>query len=70
VLFQILRTLKALLALFASVWLERNVNSDMASDVISFGGLGGASSPGAGQTQIICRLAADVLFAQVLLQAK
>jgi hypothetical protein len=65
---QVLRTLETLLALLAGVGLERDVDSDMASDVVSLGGLCGAGSPRAGEAEVVCALAADVLFAKMLVE--
>jgi hypothetical protein len=42
--FQVLRTFEALSA-FADVWLERNMNSNMACNVIPFGGFCSAVTP-------------------------
>jgi hypothetical protein len=65
-LFQVLRTLEALSAL-AGVWLERNMNPNMACNVIPFSGFCSAVSPTTCQTQIIRRFASDMVVGAVIL---
>jgi hypothetical protein len=61
--FQILRTFEALAAHVARMRFERDMDSNVTCNVISFDSLGAAISPGTGQTQIICRLASNVFLA-------
>jgi hypothetical protein len=66
-LLQVLGTFEALSALFAGMGFEGDVDSNVTCDVVSFGGLGGTGSPAASQAQIICRFAANVFLAQMVL---
>jgi len=68
VLLQILRTLEALAAHVASMRLERNVDSDVASNVISFDCFGVAISPGTGQAEVVGRFASNMCFAQMIVK--
>ena len=53
VFLQILRAFEALAAHVASMGFERDMDSNMTGDMISFDSLGVAISPGTGQTQVI-----------------
>jgi hypothetical protein len=66
---EILGTFEAFATHVAAMRLERNMDSDVASDVIPFDSLGIAVSPGTGQTKVICRFASDVCIAQVVLSS-
>jgi hypothetical protein len=66
---EILGTFEAFATHVAAMRLERNMDSDVASDVIPFDSLGIAVSPGTGQTKVICRFASDVCIAQVILSS-
>jgi hypothetical protein len=69
VLLQILRTLEALATHVASMRLERNVDSDVAGNVISLDCFGVAISPGTGQAEVVCRFASNMCFAQMILKS-
>jgi len=66
-LLQILRTFETLSA-FALVRFQRDVHSNMAGDMISLSGLCIAISPGTSQTQVIRRLATDMLVCAMVLE--
>jgi hypothetical protein len=66
VLLQILWPLETLSA-FTFVGFQGDVHSNMAGDVIALGGLGVAISPGTRQTQVVGRLAANMLIGAVVL---
>ena len=67
-LLQILRTLEGLSTKVALVWFQGYVNANMGSDVVAFHGGGATGSPLADQVEIVCALAADVTFTEVLLR--
>ena len=69
VLLQILWTLEALAAEGTLVWLERNVDTNMRSDVIALDGGGTAVRPSAGEVQVVGRLAANMALADVLIES-
>lgn len=64
---EILRTFETLAAEVAGVRFERDMDSDVTCDMVSLNSLGVAASPGAGQTEIICRFATNVFLAQMIL---
>jgi hypothetical protein len=66
-LLEILRALESLSAEFALVWLQGNVHANMRGDVIALDCSGAALAPGAGQVEVVGRLATDVALANVLL---
>lgn len=66
-LLQILRALEGLTAEVAFVWLQWDVNSDMRSDVIALDSGRTASAPLASKIEIVCALATDMTFADVVL---
>jgi hypothetical protein len=66
-LFEILGTLECLLAVVALVWLQWDMDADVRGDVITLHGGCPAGSPGTGEVQIIGRLAANVILADVIL---
>lgn len=68
--FQILRSLECLATEFALVRFQGNVDSNMGGDVVTFDGGGPTLTPGAGQIEIVGRLAADMAFADVLLEKR
>jgi hypothetical protein len=63
-----LRSLECLAAKFAFVRLERDVHTNMGGDVVTLDGGGTALAPGAGEVQVVGRLAADMSLADVVLQ--
>jgi hypothetical protein len=67
VLLEILRTLESLSTEIALVWFERNVDSNVGSDMIALDCGGTALIPSASKVQVVCALASDVLLADVLL---
>jgi hypothetical protein len=60
---QILRTFEALATHVACMRFERDMDSNMACDMISFDSLGVAISPGTCQAQVVGRLASNVFLA-------
>lgn len=70
VLLEILRTLERLATKVAFVRLERNVNADVRSDVVSLDGGGTASTPLASQVQVVGALAANMALADVILRRR
>lgn len=68
VLLQVLWALEALAALDALVWLQRNVNTDVGSNVVALNGGGAAVSPSTGQVKVVGRLASNMALADVLVE--
>jgi hypothetical protein len=66
---KILRTLEALATHVASVGFERNVDTNMAGNVVPFDCFGIAVSPGTCQTEVVGGFAADMGLAQMILQS-
>jgi hypothetical protein len=66
-LLEILRALEGLATEFALVWLQRNMYADVRGDVVALDGGGAALAPGAGKVEVVCGLATDMAFANVLL---
>lgn len=66
-LLQVLRPLEGLPAEVAFVRLERHMDTNMRGDVIAFDGGGAAIAPLTGQVEIVGALAANVSFANVIL---
>lgn len=64
-LLQILRTLEWLAADLADVGFEWRVDSEMRSDVVALGTCGTAALPFARQTQVVGRLASNVVVAEM-----
>lgn len=69
VLLEILRALEGFLAEVTFVRLEGNVNADMRGDVVALDRRGATGTPLAGQVEVVCAFAADMAFADVILQA-
>lgn len=67
VLLEILRALESLATEVALVRLQRNVNTDVRSDVVTLDGGGAAVAPLARQIQVVGALAPNVTFANVIL---
>ena len=65
--FQILGSLEGLATEFALVRLQRDVNADVRGDVVTLDGGGAALAPGAGQVEVVGRLAADMTLADMFL---
>jgi hypothetical protein len=70
VLLQVLRTLEGLAAEITFVWFERDVNSDMGSDMITLDSGGTAGVPTTGKVQVVGALSSDMLLADVVLEGK
>jgi hypothetical protein len=68
VLLQVLRTLERLATEFALVRLERDVNTDVRSDVITLDGGGATRVPLAGEAQVVCAFATNMALTDVFLQ--
>lgn len=68
VLLEILGALEALLADLADMGLERGVDAEMGGDVVALCAGCAAVPPPAGQTEVVCRLAADVVVAEVVVE--
>ena len=69
VLLEILGTLESFAAEIALVRLQRNVNTDVRSDVVALDRGGATVTPLAGQIQIVGALAPNVTLADVVLEA-
>jgi hypothetical protein len=67
VLLQVLRTLEGLSAEITFVWLERDVDSNVGSDMVALDSGGAAGVPSTGEVQVVGALSADMLLADVLL---
>lgn len=70
VLLQVLRTLEGLSAEVAFVWLKRDVDSDVGSDMVALDSGGTAGVPTTGKVQVVGALPADMFLADVLLEWK
>ncbi len=66
-LLEILWSLEGFSAELALVGLERNVDSDVGGDVVSLDRRGSALAPGAGEIEVVCRLTANMTFADMFL---
>jgi len=67
---QILWALEGLSAEVAFVWFERNMDTDMAGDVVALDCGCTTATPLASQAEVVCALAADMAFADVVLEVK
>lgn len=67
-LLEILWALESLATEVALVRLQRNVNTDVRSDVVTLDGGGAAVAPLARQIQVVGALAPNVTFANVILR--
>lgn len=70
VLLQVLRTLKGLSTEITFVWLERDVDSNVGSDMVTLDSGGTARVPTTSEVQIVGALSSDMLLADVLLKGK
>lgn len=70
VLLKILRTLESLPTKIAFVWLERNMDSNVGSDMIALNCGGTALIPATGKVQVVCAFATNVLLADVFLSKR
>lgn len=68
VLLEILRTFEGLATEVAFVWLQRNVNANMRSDVITLNSRSTTVTPLAGKVQVVGALAANMALTDVVLQ--
>lgn len=68
VLLEILGALEALLADLADMGLERGVDAEMGGDVVALCAGCAAVLPPAGQTEVVRRLAADMVVAEVVIE--
>jgi len=66
-LLEILWTLEGFATEVALVWLEWNMDAHVRCDVVALDSRGTACTPLAGEVQVVCRLAADVTLADVVL---
>ena len=64
---EVLGTFERLATEFALVRFQRDVNSNVGSDVVAFDGCCVALTPGACEIEVIRRLATNVSFADMLL---
>lgn len=64
---KILRTLESFGTEFAFVWFQRDMDSNVGSDVVAFDGCGTATTPLTRQVEVVGALAADVTFADMFL---
>jgi hypothetical protein len=64
-LLQILRTLERLSTEVTFVRLQRNMDSDVGSDMITLDSGGPARVPSAGEVQVVCALSSDMFLADV-----
>ena len=64
---EILRALECLAAELAFVRLQGDVNPDVRGDVVTLDRGGSALAPGAGQVEVVRRLAANMALADVFL---
>lgn len=67
VFLQVLRTLEALATKLTLVRLERNMDSDVRGDVVTFDGSCATRVPLAGEVQVIGALATNMAFTDVFL---
>lgn len=70
VLLQILRALECLSTEVALVWLQRNVDSNVRGDMVTFHGGSPTATPLASQVEVVCALSANMTFANVFLWKK
>lgn len=64
---QILRTFECFAAELAFVRLERDMNSNVRGDVVTFDSCGSALTPSAGQVEVVGGFSTDMSFAHVFL---
>lgn len=69
-LLQVLRTLEGLAAKVALMRLERDMNADVRSDVITLDRGGAASTPLASQVEVVCTFATNMTLADVILNRR
>ena len=67
---QVLRALEGFSAEVTFVWFERNMDTDMADDVVALDSGSTAATPLASQAEVVCALAADMAFTDVVLQVE
>lgn len=67
-LLQILRPLESLSTEITFMWLQRNVDSNMGSDMVALHSGGTALVPATGEIQVVCALASNMLLADMLLE--
>jgi hypothetical protein len=68
VFLEILGTIESLGTYFAGMGLERGVNSEMGSDVVTLCAGGAAVLPSAGETEVVGALSADVVVAEMVVE--
>lgn len=66
---QILGSLEGFATEFTLVWLQRDVDSNMRSDVVALDGSRSALTPCACQVEVVGRLSADMSFTYMLLSS-
>lgn len=70
VFLQILRALECLATEITLVWLQRNVDSNVRGDMVTFYGGSPTATPLASQVEVVCALSANMAFANVFLRQK
>lgn len=69
-LLQILRSLEGLATKLALVGLERNMDADVGSNVVTLHCGSATLTPGAGEVEVVGRFSANMSFTYVLLRCK
>lgn len=67
-LLEILRTLEGFATEVTFVRLQGHMHTDVRRDVVTLNGCGATCAPLAGQVEVVGALAADVAFANVILE--
>ena len=67
---QILRALEGFSAEVAFVRFERNMDADVAGDVVALDSGSTAATPLTSQAEVVCALAANMAFTDVVLQVE
>jgi hypothetical protein len=67
-LLEILRSLEGLATEVTLMWLQRNMDSHVGSDVVSLHCGSSASTPLAGEIEVVGRLATDMALTYVILR--
>jgi hypothetical protein len=66
-LLQVLWTLECLSTEVTFVWLQRDMDTDVRSDVVTLDSGSAAGVPSTGQVQVVCALSSDVLLTDMVL---
>lgn len=70
VLLQILGTLECLSTEITLVWLQRNVDSNVRGDMVTFHGGSPTATPLASQVEVVCTFSANMALANVFLRGE